>query len=241
MRGIRVIFDEAHSEAWTIRPGWRVRCSPFTLATPPTRALRELLVGHDFEVPPNTASPLDGGVLGGCDLLVIAHPSDPHWERTTGLGSPQLTLRRAGRDRALRAATAAAWSCSVRPSRTSTATTSTSCSSASACTCAATPSRTTSTATARRPGSSPSCIDGARGSGGDLLAGIERGLLLPRDDDREPQRRPRAGAHAPLRLGSGCAADGRVRARRRPRRRARRLRPVRRRLHRLRSIMRHCG
>ena len=30
-------------------------------------------------------------MLGDCDLLVIAHPSDEHWERTTGLGSPQLT------------------------------------------------------------------------------------------------------------------------------------------------------
>ena len=30
-------------------------------------------------------------MLDGCDLLVIAHPSDPEWERTTGVGSPQLT------------------------------------------------------------------------------------------------------------------------------------------------------
>ena len=29
--------------------------------------------------------------LGDCDLLVIAHPSGPAWERTTGLGSPQLS------------------------------------------------------------------------------------------------------------------------------------------------------
>ena len=28
--------------------------------------------------------------LTGADLLVIAHPSDPRWERTTGIGSPQL-------------------------------------------------------------------------------------------------------------------------------------------------------
>ena len=98
--------------------------------------------------------------------------------------------------------------------------------------CAATPSRTTSTATALRPGSTPSSPTAARGSGGDLLAGVGARLLLPRDDDREPQRRAGAGAHAPLGFGSRRPADGRLRARRRPRGRARRLRPVRRRLHR---------
>ena len=49
-----------------------------------------LLVGHNFKVEANT-SPLDSGVLGDCDLLVIAHPSDPRWESTTGVGSPRLT------------------------------------------------------------------------------------------------------------------------------------------------------
>src|SRR5947209_19269177 len=34
---------------------------------------------------------LSAGVLEECDVLVIAHPSDPAWERTTGMGSPQLS------------------------------------------------------------------------------------------------------------------------------------------------------
>ena len=29
--------------------------------------------------------------LRDCDVLVIAHPSDPAWERTTGAGSPRLS------------------------------------------------------------------------------------------------------------------------------------------------------
>jgi Family of unknown function (DUF6421) len=92
MRGIRVIFDEAHSEAWTIRPGVASDMQPAHPGDASYARAAELLVGHDFEVAPNTASPLDAAVLGDCDLLVIAHPSEQHWERTTGLGSPQLTL-----------------------------------------------------------------------------------------------------------------------------------------------------
>ncbi len=50
-----------------------------------------LLADRSFSVSTNTAL-LDGGVLDGCDLLVIAHPSDPRWESTTGVGSPQLSV-----------------------------------------------------------------------------------------------------------------------------------------------------
>jgi hypothetical protein len=92
MRGIRVIFDEAHSEAWTIRPGVASEMQPVHPGDASYARAAELLVGHDFDVAPNIAASLDASVLGDCDLLVIAHPSDEHWERTTGLGSPQLTL-----------------------------------------------------------------------------------------------------------------------------------------------------
>jgi hypothetical protein len=91
MHGIRVIFDEAHSEAWTIRPRVASEMQPVHPGDASYARAAELLAGHDFDVAPNTAAPLDASLLGGCDLLVIAHPSDQHWERTTGLGSPQLT------------------------------------------------------------------------------------------------------------------------------------------------------
>ncbi|HEX3616692.1 MAG TPA: DUF6421 family protein [Solirubrobacteraceae bacterium] len=90
MRGIRVIFDEAHSEAWTIRPELAGQMQPVHPADASYARAAELLGGHAFSVAANT-EPLDGGVLDGCDLLVIAHPSDPRWEKTTGIGSPELT------------------------------------------------------------------------------------------------------------------------------------------------------
>jgi hypothetical protein len=91
MRGIRVLFDEAHSEAWTIRPDVASEMQPAHPGDASYVRAAELLAGAAFDVAPNTAAPLDANVLGDCDLLVIAHPSDERWERTTGLGSPQLT------------------------------------------------------------------------------------------------------------------------------------------------------
>jgi hypothetical protein len=90
VRGIQVIFDEAHSEAWTIRPELAGQMQPVHPADASYARAAELLGDHTFSVAAN-AEPLDGGVLDGCDLLVIAHPSDPRWEKTTGIGSPELT------------------------------------------------------------------------------------------------------------------------------------------------------
>jgi hypothetical protein len=86
-----VIFDEAHSQAWTIRPQLASEMQPAHPGDASYARAALLLEGHDFEVAANAAQALDAGVLDGCDLLVIAHPSDPEWERTTGVGSPQLT------------------------------------------------------------------------------------------------------------------------------------------------------
>ncbi|MDE3134858.1 MAG: hypothetical protein KGL15_12430, partial [Acidobacteriota bacterium] len=90
MRPINVIFDEAHSEAWTIRPELAGQMQPVHPGDASYAQAARLLTGHGFEVAANVEAPLDSGVLERCDLLVIAHPSDPHWESTTGVGSPQL-------------------------------------------------------------------------------------------------------------------------------------------------------
>ncbi len=90
VQGINVIFDEAHSEAWTIRPELAGEMQPVHPADASYARAAELLTGQAFSVAANT-EPLDSGVLGDCDLLVIAHPSDPRWESTTGIGSPVLS------------------------------------------------------------------------------------------------------------------------------------------------------
>ena len=65
------------------------------------------LAERDFDVEANASGPLTAEALAGADVLVIAHPSDPQWERTTGTGSPRLTRRRARRDRGVRRTAAA--------------------------------------------------------------------------------------------------------------------------------------
>ncbi len=85
-----MIFDEAHSEAWTIRPELAGQMQPVHPADASYARAAELLAARAARVSANT-EPLDGGVLDACDLLVIAHPSDPQWESTTGIGSPRLS------------------------------------------------------------------------------------------------------------------------------------------------------
>ena len=70
----------------------------------PTRSPPQALAARDFVVVGQRRRAADERTLESCDVLVIAHPSDPAWERTTGIGSPRLSDERARRDRELRGA-----------------------------------------------------------------------------------------------------------------------------------------
>jgi Family of unknown function (DUF6421)/Domain of unknown function (DUF4350) len=87
---MRVLFDEGHSEAWTIRPELATQMQPAHPADASYARAAAELKARGFTVSAN-AEPLTGGALRGADLLVIAHPADAAWERTTGIGSPRLT------------------------------------------------------------------------------------------------------------------------------------------------------
>ncbi|HEV7882730.1 MAG TPA: DUF6421 family protein [Solirubrobacteraceae bacterium] len=88
-----VLFDEAHGEAWTIRPDVARAIAPshpedssYALAA---QALRE----RGISAVVHLDGALDGDALRDADVLVLAHPSDPHWERTVPGGSPLLSGR----------------------------------------------------------------------------------------------------------------------------------------------------
>src|SRR3981081_3448306 len=55
----------------------------------PRRRAPAAFAEWDFLVDVNLRDSLTGATLNGCDVLVIAHPSEPQWERTTGTGSPR--------------------------------------------------------------------------------------------------------------------------------------------------------
>ncbi|HTP23629.1 MAG TPA: DUF6421 family protein [Solirubrobacteraceae bacterium] len=87
----RVIFDEAHSEAWTVRPELAREMQPAHPGDSSYARAAASLAGRDFVVEVNADGPLTEETLAGAGVLVIAHPSDPTWERTTGTGTPRLT------------------------------------------------------------------------------------------------------------------------------------------------------
>src|SRR5947209_19067178 len=87
----RVVFDEAHSEAWTVRPELAATMQPAHPADSSYALAARALAERDFIVECNPDGALTPAILEHCDVLVIAHPSDPRWERTTGRGSPQLS------------------------------------------------------------------------------------------------------------------------------------------------------
>ena len=86
----RVLFDEAHSEAWSIRAEVAERMQGTHPADASLASAARALERRDFEVACNETGPLDAARLEDADVLVIAHPSDPRWEATTGEGDPRL-------------------------------------------------------------------------------------------------------------------------------------------------------
>ncbi len=87
----RVIFDEAHSEAWTVRAELAHQMQPAHPGDASYARAAATLAERDFVVEVHADGPLTPDALSGAGVLVIAHPSDPIWERTTGSGSPRLS------------------------------------------------------------------------------------------------------------------------------------------------------
>ncbi|MEW9548930.1 DUF6421 family protein [Nonomuraea sp. NPDC050783] len=87
----RVLFDEAHSESWTVRREVAEAINPAHPDDSSYARAAGLLrhLGHTVTV--HTSGTLQKDVLADQDVLVIAHPAQERWERTTGQGSPVLS------------------------------------------------------------------------------------------------------------------------------------------------------
>ncbi|BEP14220.1 DUF6421 family protein [Acidothermaceae bacterium B102] len=86
-----VLFDESHANAWSIRPGMPERMNPANPGDASYQQAAELLRHRGHDVTPQVEGHFTDEVLAPYDVLVLAHPSEPAWERTTWLGSPLLT------------------------------------------------------------------------------------------------------------------------------------------------------
>ena len=87
----RVLFDEAHSEAWTIRRDVAGEMQPAHPEDSSYALAAQRLAARDFDVLPNVDRPLVRETLAAADVLVIAHPSDPKWEATTNSRPPRFS------------------------------------------------------------------------------------------------------------------------------------------------------
>ncbi|MEV0229254.1 DUF6421 family protein [Nonomuraea sp. NPDC050786] len=87
----RVLFDEAHSESWTVRREVAEAINPAHPDDNSYARAAGLLRHLGHTVAARTSGELTSEVLAEQDVLVIAHPSGERWERTTGQGSPVFT------------------------------------------------------------------------------------------------------------------------------------------------------
>src|SRR5215211_5444098 len=86
----RILFDESHSEAWTIRRELAEQMQPAHPEDSSYAIAAAKLAGRDFDVLPNADRPLTRETLACADVVVIAHPSDSKWEATTNSRAPRL-------------------------------------------------------------------------------------------------------------------------------------------------------
>src|SRR3954467_13263251 len=88
----RVLFDESHSESWTIRPEVARSMQPSHPADSSFELAAEALRSRSLAVDAHVEGALDAAALSDVAVLVIAHPSEPKWEHIVpGGGSPMLS------------------------------------------------------------------------------------------------------------------------------------------------------
>src|ERR1700733_15042011 len=87
----RVLFDEFHSESWSISPERAREMQPARPANSSYHRAADAFMARAFAVARNISQPLDTAALAGTDVLVLPHPCDSRWERTTSHGASALS------------------------------------------------------------------------------------------------------------------------------------------------------
>lgn len=87
----RVMFDESHRQAWSVRPEVATRMSPTNPADSGYVQAAAMLQRQGFPVSVHAEGPITGDLLHETDVLVVPHCSQDEWEATTGVGSPKFT------------------------------------------------------------------------------------------------------------------------------------------------------
>lgn len=87
---VRILFDEYHSESWTISMDRAREMNPDESNNSSYSQAATLLERGEFLLNRNVSGPLSAELLKDADILVLIHPCDPRWELTTSSNSPLL-------------------------------------------------------------------------------------------------------------------------------------------------------
>lgn len=87
----RILVDEAHRQAWTIRADVAAAMNPQNPADASLGLVADAARRAGFEVEPLASGAFSPESLAGVDIVVIPHAAEDEWESTTGVGSPRLT------------------------------------------------------------------------------------------------------------------------------------------------------
>lgn len=88
----RILFDETHSESWSVSAERARAMQPADPANASYQAAADALAARDFVLERNVDAPLESKRLAGVDVLALLHPCDAKWERTTSQNSPALSI-----------------------------------------------------------------------------------------------------------------------------------------------------
>jgi hypothetical protein len=87
---VRLLFDEYHSESWSISRERAAQMQPENPAASSYELAANLLGERDFFVQRNLDKPLSPQTLSSTDVLILIHPCDSKWEKTTSSFPPAL-------------------------------------------------------------------------------------------------------------------------------------------------------
>lgn len=87
----RLLADEFHSESWSVSAERAAEIAPENPLNSSYAKAAALLAERDFTIRRNVDAPLTAGALAEADVLLLVHPCDPRWERTTSANPPRLS------------------------------------------------------------------------------------------------------------------------------------------------------
>jgi hypothetical protein len=87
---VRILFDETHSESWTIDKEQAARINPDYPENSSYALAADALAKRDFLLSRHTGGPLDSAALAQADIVAVLHPCDSRWEKTTPNSTPRF-------------------------------------------------------------------------------------------------------------------------------------------------------